>query len=58
MRCKCIVSEITSNSCHDCDRMFFPEFMELLNYSTDRFKAKYVIEEDEEKRELTNMPMV
>jgi hypothetical protein len=47
MRCKCFVSEMTHNSCGDCDQMFFPEFKELLDYCNERWKAMYAPDEDE-----------
>ena len=38
---KCIISEITSNTFHDCDQMFFPEFLELVKYARMRFDATH-----------------
>ena len=57
MRCKCIISDMTSNSCNDCDRMFFPEFKELLNYSIEKYNAINSMGDDK-SRELSTMPMV
>ena len=39
---KALVSEMTSNSMADCDRMFIPEFLELLDYAEQRFRSMYV----------------
>ena len=39
---KALVSEITNNSMADCDRMFIPEFLELLAYAEQRFRSMYV----------------
>lgn len=58
MRCKCLISEMTSNSCNDCDRMFFPEFKELLNYSIEKFNAMHNLGEESDGQELSMMPMV
>ena len=38
---KALVSEITNNSMADCDRMFIPEFLELLAYAEKRFVELY-----------------
>lgn len=38
---KALVSEITCNDMAACDRMFIPEFLELLNYAERRFKERY-----------------
>jgi len=58
MRCKCLISDMTSNSCNDCDRMFFPEFKELLNYSIEKYNAINMLSDDSETQELSTMPMV
>lgn len=36
---KCVISEITSNTFSECGRMFFPQFLELAKYATQRFNA-------------------
>ena len=43
---KCIISEITSHTFADCDRMFFPDFLELAQYACDRFVDIYGRKED------------
>ena len=58
MRCKCLISDMTSNSCNDCDRMFFPEFKELLNYSIEKYNAINMLSDDSETQELSTMSMV
>ncbi|WP_405326532.1 hypothetical protein [Fibrobacter sp.] len=58
MRCKCIVSDMTHNSCHDCDQMFFPEFKELLNYCIEKYNALNHVDDDETETELSSMPMM
>ena len=58
MRCKCLISDMTSNSCNDCDRMFFPEFKELLNYSIEKYNAINKLGDDSDGQELSMMPMV
>lgn len=40
---KALVSEITNNSMADCDRMFIPEFLELLSYAEKRFRDMYAV---------------
>ena len=42
-RDKALVSEMTHNSMADCDRMFIPEFMELLADAEKRFRDMYVV---------------
>ena len=39
---KALVSEITNNIMADCDRMFIPEFLELLAYAAQRFRSLYI----------------
>ena len=41
-RDKALVSEITSNDLAACDRMFIPEFLEVLKYAERRFRETYV----------------
>ena len=41
-----IISEITSHTFADCDRMFLPEFMYLAKYASERFAARYGRRED------------
>lgn len=45
VRNKCLISEFTSNTNGDCDRMFMPEFMETLNYVKERLKRMNGTEE-------------
>jgi hypothetical protein len=57
MRCKCLVSDMTSNTCRDCDQMFFPEFKELLNYCIEKFNALNKVDDEEDNaQELSSMP--
>lgn len=58
MRCKCLVSDMTSNTCNDCDQMFFPEFKELINYCVEKFKALNKVDDDDTETELSTMPMM
>ena len=58
MQCKCLVSDMTHNSCHDCDQMFFPEFKELLDYSVKKFEALNQVEDSSTETELSGMPFV
>ncbi len=58
MRCKCLVSDMTHNSCNDCDQMFFPEFKELLNYCIEKYRAMTLTNTDEDDSELSTLPMV
>lgn len=41
MHDKALVSEMTSNDVASCDRMFIPEFLELLKYAEKRFSDMY-----------------
>jgi hypothetical protein len=43
---KARVAEITSNDMAACDRMFIPEFMELLKYVEQRFTERYGLKDD------------
>ena len=58
MRCKCLVSDMTSNTCKDCDQMFFSEFKELINYCVEKFKALNKVDDDDTETELSTMPMM
>lgn len=40
---KCIISEMTCNTFHDCDQMFFQEFLELVKYARMRFNATHYV---------------
>lgn len=42
---KALVSEITCNDMAACDRMFIPEFLELLKYAERRFKERYCFDD-------------
>ena len=42
---KALISEMTSNDMASCDRMFIPEFEELLKYVEQRFKDRYCIDD-------------
>lgn len=37
---------MTSNDMAACDRMFIPEFRELLKYAEQRFKERYSLNND------------
>lgn len=37
---------MTSNDMAACDRMFIPEFCELLKYAEQRFKERYSLNND------------
>lgn len=43
VRNKCIISEMTSNTFADCDRMFFSEFLALAKYAVKRFTAEHYV---------------
>ena len=43
---KALISEMTSNDMAACDRMFIPEFRELLKYAEQRFKERYSLNND------------
>lgn len=58
VRDKCLVSEMTSNTNADCDRMFFPEFREVLDYCVKRFKEKYCSSDDDDGTELIDATFV
>ena len=52
------MSDLTSNSCNDCDKMFYPEFKELLDYSIEKYNAINKLSDGDETQELSTMPMV
>ena len=56
MRCKCIVSDMTSNTCNDCDQMFFPEFKQLVDYSIEKFNAMNTIDDSGDNQEIDSLP--
>lgn len=56
MHMKCIVSDMTHNSCNDCDQMFFPEFKQLVDYSIEKYNALYQESDDSVGQELDSLP--
>ena len=56
MHMKCIVSDMTHNSCNDCDQMFFPEFKQLVDYSVEKYNALYAPSDDSDAQEIDSPP--